>query len=152
VSDGWGVLLDPPLRAELDLLYTRYARTVDAGDAEAWAACFTPDGRFTSSGGVTSVGRDEIAAFARGLHEQWRRDRVVGRHWTNGLLVEEVSGSGEDMTLRTSCYGILLLASAESSPAILVSSIYADRVVRRDGAWRFAERVSRRDTPVLLPE
>lgn len=47
------ILLEPTRRAELDLLYVRYARTLDAGEAAAWAACFTGDGRFMSAGGVT---------------------------------------------------------------------------------------------------
>ncbi len=33
-------------KAEIIELHARYNRTVDTGDAEAWAACFTPDGEF----------------------------------------------------------------------------------------------------------
>jgi 3-phenylpropionate/cinnamic acid dioxygenase small subunit len=145
VSDP--VLLEPALRAELDLLYVRYARTIDAGDGVGWAACFTPDGRFVSAGGATAVGAAELAAFARGMHAGWTRDGLSGRHWASNLLVDASSGTGEDQVLRASCYGFVLTARANEAPGFLLSSVYADRVVRTGGAWRFAERVSTRDTP-----
>lgn len=138
--------LSAELRTELDELYVRYARTIDRGDAAGWARCFTPSGTFSPSSGGLHAGREALERFAAAMHETWRADGVAGRHWATNLLVEARSGSGDDLELRTSCYGFVLLARARQPPQIAISSVYMDHVVRCEGAWAFAARDSARDT------
>ena len=48
---------------EIQQLYSKYNWTLDSGDAEGYAATFTPDGVFD-----TNVGHDAIVKFANTFH------------------------------------------------------------------------------------
>jgi ketosteroid isomerase-like protein len=77
---------------EITELAARYNYALDTGDGDAWAATFTDDGVFASSGS-TLTGTEAPAEFARD------RDSAGLRHWTNNLVVD---GEGREATLR--CY------------------------------------------------
>ncbi|PFG73047.1 nuclear transport factor 2 family protein [Tepidiforma thermophila] len=112
-------------------LYARYNHAIDSGNGAAWAACFTPDGRFSSASG-TFEGREQLEAFGNAF-----ATRMKARHWTNNLVLD---GDGE--TASGSCYLMLLrLAPGEQPPAsILVTAIYRDELVRTAEGWKFASR------------
>jgi uncharacterized protein (TIGR02246 family) len=108
-------------------LYAGFCNTLDDGEAEAFAECFTADGTF---GGVgTPVqGREALRQFALDL---------VGkniRHVATGVYVQ---GDGDDAVGRA-----YLVAYRGTRPAkLLATGRYRDRIRRVDGTWRFAERV-----------
>ncbi|WBL36928.1 nuclear transport factor 2 family protein [Tepidiforma flava] len=112
-------------------LYARYNHAIDAGDGAAWAACFTPDGTFSSATG-TFTGRDQLQGFGTAF-----ATRMKARHWTNNLVLE---GDGDAAT--GSCYLMLLrLTPGEQPPAsILVTAIYRDELRRTADGWKFASR------------
>lgn len=112
-------------------LYARYNHAIDAGDGAAWAACFTPDGTFSSATG-TFTGRDQLQGFGTAFAA-----RMKARHWTNNLVLE---GDGDAAT--GSCYLMLLrLTPGEQPPAsILVTAIYRDELRRTADGWKFASR------------
>ena len=57
-------------RQQIDELMWRYARALDTGDAEAYAAVYTPDGQFGSGANATK-GRDALKQMiARGRQPQ----------------------------------------------------------------------------------
>src|SRR5688572_369185 len=61
---------------DIQQLYARYTHAIDGGDAEGYAALFTPDGSFT-----TNVGRDALIAFIR------NRNGANTRHLNSNLLI-----------------------------------------------------------------
>lgn len=112
-------------RLAIQDLAARYNVAIDSGDAEAWAATFTPDGSF-ESGGRTHQGTEALTAFAKGFAE-----RMAGaRHWNNNILVE---GEGDQASLH--CY-LLLMRGGQ----VVTSARYEDTLRRVDGRWLFASR------------
>lgn len=112
-------------RIAIQDLAARYNTAIDAGNADAWAATFTPDGTFESSG-RTHQGTEALAAFAKGFAE-----RMAGaRHWNNNLVID---GDGDQATL--GCY-LLLWRGGQ----IVSSARYEDTLRRVNGEWRFASR------------
>ena len=108
-------------------LYAGFCNTLDDGEADAFAECFTADASF---GGVgTPVrGHDALRKFAVDM---------VGknvRHVATGIYVE---GDGDEAVGRA-----YLVAYRGTRPAkLLATGRYRDRMRRVDGSWRFTERV-----------
>ena len=118
-------------------LLARYNLAIDLGDAEGWAATFTPDGVFQCSGlpeGSPLGGRYEgtaaLVAYAKVNH---RIAKGRARHWNANILIE---GDGDTASMR--CY--LLNLTAVSGKLAGTTGIYEDRLRKLDGEWRFAER------------
>ena len=108
-------------------LIARYANLNDAGDWEAVAALYAPDGRMSRPTAPDDwiEGRDAIlAAF------QSRPPRTT-RHICSNVVIEVL---GPD---RAEGESAMLLFTGEGTPK--VGSFY-DRFVRIDDIWRFAER------------
>lgn len=115
---------------EIHDLLARYNHAIDAGDAPAWAATFTSDGAFTSSG-RTRTGTQELQAFAVDF-----ATRMPGsRHWVSNVVIE---GDDDRATMR--CYLQLLKTGAGSPPTIATTARYEDTLRRVDGVWKFASR------------
>jgi hypothetical protein len=111
-------------------LYARYNHAIDAGKGDAWAACFTPDGTFTSATGAFS-GTEALSGFGTAFAQ-----RLKARHWTNNLVIEPAA-SGATGT----CYLMLLrLGDAEKPTSILTTAIYRDTLTKAAGEWKFATR------------
>jgi ketosteroid isomerase-like protein len=109
----------------LQLMY-RYNQAIDSGDADGWAATFTPDGVFDVAGQVRS-GRDELAAFAASVH---------GLRHTMANPVIDVTGDVASVR----AYFIVFQGAG-----VLGTGTYSDEVVRTPAGWRFAKRVSTPD-------
>jgi uncharacterized protein (TIGR02246 family) len=111
-------------RVEMTQLVARYNHAADAGDAEAFADTFTPDGVFKKDGAPEVVGRDALVAMVRA--------RVPGnaRHWTLNLVID---GEGERATMLAD-FALL------RENRIELSGRYRNELVKLDGAWKFARR------------
>lgn len=125
-------VMSPGAQLAIERLYARYAHAISDGDARAWAACFTPDGRFSNSRGSYS-GRADLIAYA----ESWIADGGV-RYWMNNVLIEATEGGAAG-----SCY--LAILTTGKQPVIELTGIYTDSLVKVDGAWMFASRHVARD-------
>jgi uncharacterized protein (TIGR02246 family) len=134
--------VDPAATAEIERLYAIYARTLDGGDPEGWAGCFTPDGSFEPSSGGRVVGTDALRAFATDRQAAWRAEATTVKHWSNHHIFEEVDGGAR---LLASCYGMVVATRRGKRPEILVSSTFHDELVLHEGRWLFASRVSLSD-------
>ncbi|WP_166903468.1 nuclear transport factor 2 family protein [Mycobacterium sp. DL440] len=108
-------------------LYAGFCNTLDDGEADAFAECFTPEATF---GGVGTPiqGRDALRKFAADL---------VGkniRHVATGVYAE---GDGDEAVGRA-----YLVAYRGSRPAkLLATGRYRDQIRREGGKWRFVQRV-----------
>jgi hypothetical protein len=119
-------------------LLARYNFAIDLGDAEGWAATFTPDGAFECSGlpegnpfGGRYEGSDALLGYAK-MHYGHAKGRA--RHWNWNL---EIDGDGDTATMR--CY--MMALSVGHPPAVQGSTgIYRDRLRKVDGRWLFEER------------
>lgn len=111
-------------------LYARYNHAIDAGKGDAWAACFTPDGTFTSASG-NFAGTEQLASFGTAFAK-----RLKARHWTNNLVIEPAASGATG-----SCYLMLLrLGDAERPTSILTTAIYRDTLAKSAGEWKFTTR------------
>jgi uncharacterized protein (TIGR02246 family) len=135
-TTGGGITMPLTVEDRMDIqdLLARYNHAIDGGDAETWAATFTPDGTFTS-GSNAFQGREQLTAFAKSFAE-----RMAGtRHWVNNVVID---GEGDRATLR--CY-LHLLRVGDGAAQTVSTARYQDELRRVDGAWRFAARTVIRD-------
>lgn len=126
--------LSPQDYQEIEQLYARYNVAIDTGDAEGYAATFTPDGVFNNF-----TGHDALVGFVKA----WR-DRLNGanrRHWNTNLLI-----SGDGQTATGSVY-LMLLDVSTKPVSIAAVATYTDSLVKTAGGWRFAKRATHSDGP-----
>jgi uncharacterized protein (TIGR02246 family) len=114
---------------EITQLYAAYSLAVDAGDSDAFVACFVPDGVLSASISEPIAGHDALHSFCKGVPNQ-----VPGvRHMPVNVAV---SGDGNEATGR--CYAMLVIAGSE--PKLMGTGQYRDALRRIDGAWKFVRR------------
>ena len=116
---------------QIRTLLARYNFAFDAGDASAWAACFTADGAFESTGVESEPVRVEgpdLRAFAE---RQQAINQGRGRHWTNNEIIEV---DGDHATMR--CY----LLAVTTDRRIAAVGTYRDELRKVDGDWLFTLR------------
>jgi hypothetical protein len=119
---------------EIQQLYANYNIAIDNGDAEGWAAKFTPDGVFN-----TFVGHDALVSFIK----LWR-EKLHGaslKHWNNNL---QITGNGKE----ANGFVYLMLVDVTTKPASMVSThTYTDNLVKTKDGWRFTKRITKADVP-----
>src|SRR5580693_9555664 len=101
---------------EIQQLYARYNTAIDSGDAEGWAATFTPNGVFN-----TFTGHDALVGFIK----MWR-EKLNGanrKHWNNNLVI-----TGDSKQASATVY--LILVDNSTKPAsILPTMSYTDSLI-----------------------
>jgi len=132
-------------RAEIKDLLIAYARGIDRFDRELLASVFHPDA--TDDHGVF---RGTAADFVDWVF-QFQQDTVFTQHCITNEFIEldgDVAWCESYYTARTQTTA----AAGKPSEFITASGRYVDRMERRDGRWRIADRRvilnSRRITPV----
>jgi hypothetical protein len=118
-------------RMDIHELYARYAVLFDSGEADLWAACFAPDGRFLAPGRMSMTGREALAEFAR---KRIVEARGISHHVTNITIAATASGAAG------SAYAIVLRNVAGEPPRLRNVGRYSDELVRLDAGWAFASR------------
>lgn len=120
-------------------LYSRYNRTIDAGNAEGFAECFTAAGVLAVSPDLVVRGAEELSDFARGRYEQ-RQGR--GRHFISNVWAEPSKDGA-----RGGAYFMHLMAPGEGDATTTISrsGIYADELTWQYGEWRFSKRTIHAD-------
>jgi hypothetical protein len=117
-------------------LYARYNHAFDRGDAEDWAACFTPDGRL----GEDHAGRAQIAALARHIGDA----RGKGRHWIGNLVLDSLAKHHATGT----CYLMFVrVGGGKGPPQVVSTAVYEDELVKGPDGWRFKSRRLIHDPP-----
>ena len=121
---------------EIQNLYALYNLTSDAGDAEAYAGCWTEDGALSIPQLKFRVeGRAELTAFKK--QDKERRGGRYRRHWNGSVCLEKI----DDDTVRGRCYLQGYNGLPGSLPELADVGTYEDRIVRVEGEWRFASRI-----------
>ena len=113
---------------EIQQLYARYVHAIDSGDAETYAALFTPDGSFNDN-----VGREALIAFIK------NRNGAATRHINTSLVItptaEGAAGAVYNMFLNV----------ATNPPTVTGASQYRDTLVKTPQGWRFKTRLNTRE-------
>ncbi|MGO9948916.1 MAG: nuclear transport factor 2 family protein [Steroidobacteraceae bacterium] len=123
---------------EIQQLYARYNIAIDSGDAEGWAATFTPDGVFN-----TFSGHDALVGFIKTWRE--KLNGAARKHWNNNLLV---SGNSKEASATT----YLMLADFSTKPpSVLMTGTYTDSLVKTKDGWRFTKRMTKSDVTPTAP-
>ena len=124
---------------EIQQLYARYNIAIDSGDAEGWAATFTPDGVFN-----TFSGHDALVGFIKTWRE--KLNGATRKHWNNNL---QVTGNSKEASATTY---LMLVDFSTKPPSILMSGSYTDSLVKTKDGWRFTKRMTKSDvTPTAPP-
>lgn len=135
-------MIDPLDHLALLELHAAYAHTIDDGDADAWAECFTPDGVLWSTRPSEVSGREALAEFARGrIASLGDRERHLSWNHTFAADGRAVAGRCSASLARSGPGGTILLFTAS----------YRDRFERHDGRWRIARREVHYDNPPPSP-
>lgn len=132
-GDTYGAL-SPADDLAIRALYARYNCAILRGDALAWAACFTADGKFSNR--TTGVsGHEDLVVYA----ERW-----IGagnaRYWIDNLILTATENGASG-----TCYLTIFRAGAGDGAASLeLTGIYTDELTF-DGEWLFSSRHIARD-------
>ena len=123
---------------EIQQLYARYNIAIDNGDAEGWAATFTPDGVFN-----TFSGHDALVGFVKTWRE--KLNGATRKHWNNNL---QITGTSRQAT--ASVY-LILVDFSTKPPSILTTATYTDSLVKTKDGWRFTKRTTKGDSAPPAP-
>ncbi|HZP29847.1 MAG TPA: nuclear transport factor 2 family protein [Acidimicrobiia bacterium] len=124
-------------RAIVQLMH-RYAHAMDYGDEAAWVDVFTPDAVFdvVESVGGRRIHREEGRGDLARYVAAYPKPPAFRKHVIVDPVVEVDGDEG-----RVEAYWILLhREQADGAPVLAAFGRSRDRVVRRDGEWRIAER------------
>jgi uncharacterized protein (TIGR02246 family) len=124
-------------RVEIEALVARYNKAIDTGDADAWAATFTPDGAFHGIVG-DFVGTDELTKFVRAYAtEEQFAEFASAQHWVTNIVLD---GDGDEAEMFAH---VMMVAPQSEGGRIILVGHYEDTLVKVDGRWLFAERIVR---------
>lgn len=112
---------------DIEQLYATYNHAIDAGDGEAWAATFTPDGSFNRF-----KGKDALVAFIKNWRE--KMNGANRRHWNSNLRIT-ASAEGANATVM-----LMLLDVGAQPPSIASTGHYTDVLAKTPDGWRFKSR------------
>jgi uncharacterized protein (TIGR02246 family) len=133
---------------EIRQLAARYVRAVDFGDADAFAACFTPGGSIVLVGQPPDFPKAGLiqgtADLRRLCSENFAGTQGHVRHWNSPPVIE---GDGETATM--SSYLAVMRVGEAPLAGVIVTAVYWDTLVKVGGRWLFAERQAGYDP---LPE
>jgi bifunctional aromatase (cyclase/dehydratase) len=144
--------VDATLYHEIQQFYVRQMHAGDGGDFAAWAASFTEDGVFVSNGLPDPItGRAAIDAATRAGATARAARGATHRHVVTMLDVRLRDGDVGDSvgdSVDTVSYVLVIEAVQGGETFLHVSTVCADHLVRRDGAWLVRRRqVTRDDLP-----
>jgi len=130
-------------RNAIEALMWRYVRALDALDADAYAAVYTPDGRFVA-GGMTAAGSDAlkkmIADYRQRRAEQQARGETPApmHHIITNTHIEFVDRDHA----RQHAYWMTVFEGQgqELPPRVAAAGRSVDELVRVDGRWLIRTR------------
>ncbi|WP_108663087.1 nuclear transport factor 2 family protein [Acuticoccus kandeliae] len=116
-------------------LYAEYNLASDAGDSEVYASCFSSDGLLELvTPGITVSGHENFVAFKN--RDKAGRPHIYRRHWNGSIHLELL----DDGAVRGRAYLLAFNGTPGDLPIIADCGVYEDRIVKENGAWKFAHR------------
>jgi hypothetical protein len=109
-----------------------YCRGIDRCDAEQLAAVFTPDALIDYGDGARPVA-EVIPGLMAGLGAMRLTQHNIGN------TVMRVSG--EAARAETNCVAFHIIPGPDGEVELIVGGRYLDRLAKREGRWRIAERL-----------
>lgn len=109
-----------------------YCRGIDRCDAEQLAAVFTPDAMIDYGDGARPIA-DVIPGLIAGLGAM----RLTQHNISNTVM----RIAGDTAKAETNCVALHLMPAPEGEVELVVGGRYLDRLEKRDGRWRIAERL-----------
>ncbi|HWB52062.1 MAG TPA: aromatic-ring-hydroxylating dioxygenase subunit beta [Stellaceae bacterium] len=134
-------------RAEIGALYADYAHCLDNDELEAWPGFFTEDCRYR----ITSAENYEAGlpiGIVYATSQAMLADRVMAlrkaniyepqryRHIVGALKL----GPEEDGAVPVVANLIVVRTMQDGAMLLFAAGRYVDRLVRRDGGWKFARK------------
>ncbi len=109
-----------------------YCRGIDRCDPEQLATAFTPDARIDYGDGARPV-----AEVIPGLIAALGAMRLTQHNIANTVIRID----GEGAKAETHCVALHIIPSPEGEVELVVGGRYLDRLAKRAGRWRIAERL-----------
>jgi uncharacterized protein (TIGR02246 family) len=138
LADDADILREAQDRAEIDHLMWRYARALDTGDAEGYAATYTEDGEFRA-GAAATKGHAALKAMIEGIGQGGADGaaRPQMYHMTANSHIEFIDKDHA----RLHAYWITDVAASGDTPARLAAvGRSVDTLVRTEDGWRIQIR------------
>lgn len=124
---------------EIQQLSDKYNWALDAGESEAYASTFTPDGVFKNN-----VGHNAIVKFADTFHAGLG---AHVHHWNTNLMIAPTADGARGQVY------LVLVDFANKPATIATSATYADELVKTVQGWRFKKRATKGDVaPAPAPK
>jgi hypothetical protein len=126
-------------RAEIERLMWRYVRALDTLDEDAYAATYTPDGRF-GSGSNAAQGTASLKKMIADV-KQRQAERAAKGGPKTGAMYHVIANSWLEFVdhdhARLHSYWMTMFAAAEpgGQPRIAAVGNSVDELVRTDGHW-----------------
>lgn len=123
-------------------LYSRYIHTLNKGDGDGFAACFTPDGVFNRPNGsaranIPATRTVGTAALVQLIRKAYADGEGRRRRSHANILISEGETAGQ---AHGEASFMLVIASGAGPGSIALTGIARDRFRRTEQGWRFAER------------
>ncbi|WP_086619198.1 nuclear transport factor 2 family protein [Erythrobacter tepidarius] len=109
-----------------------YCRGIDRCDAEQLSAVFTPDARIDYGDGAKPIA-EAIPSLMAGLGAM----RLTQHNISNTVM----RISGDTARAETNCVALHLIPAPQGEIEVVVGGRYLDRLEKREGRWRIAERL-----------
>ena len=135
------VLRETRDRQAIDEVMWRYARALDTGNAEAYAALYTPDGQF-SAGGTATKGRDALKAMIAGTGRAGGAQPATPRPQLYHTTANHQIVFVDKDHARIDAYHITVAAGSgrETPPRVAGVGRSIDELVRVNGQWLIKSR------------
>jgi hypothetical protein len=145
-TGSWGAKVSTDDYVEIQQLYAHYCHSMDTGNPDALAQCWTKDGEMTRGYGPGEAGgaRTPISGYGMGYAMGGANGGGTRHMYTNLLLTKTPEGA------KGSVY-LLLYASTTTPPSFVEVAIMDDTLVKTAEGWKFRKRVVWRDDDDASP-
>jgi len=131
-------------RNAIEALMWRYVRALDALDADAYAAVYTPDGRFVA-GSMTAAGSDALKKMIAGYQQRRAEQQARGEPPTppmhHIITNTHLEFSDRDHARQHAYWMTVFEGAGESTPPrVAAAGRSVDELVHVDGQWLIRTR------------
>jgi uncharacterized protein (TIGR02246 family) len=130
-------------RDAIHQLFVDYGRHLDAGNVDAYAQLFTEDGEVMLGPMGRTKGRDNIRALMAKV--------LDGRVGANLHIISSPSVELHGDEATSEVMWTVIQRDGEGKPKLTSVGRHLDKLRKKDGVWRIAERRGQVDLPAKLP-